>query len=301
MEESEKLWMNGKFLNWKDAKVHVMTHSLHYGGGIFEGIRAYSTSKGPAVFRLSEHIDRFFYSAKCLEMELPFTKEEIKKAILENVKINKLNECYIRPLGFFGYKNQGLYPKGNPVEIIIAAWPWGAYLGEKETVTVKISKYIRLHPKSIISDAKISGYYINSIFASLDAKKSGVDEALFLDFEGYVAEGPGENLFMVKDGKIFTPSLGTILNGITRDTVMKIAQDRGIEVEQKKISVEELKSADELFFSGTAAEIQAIGKIDDTLINDNHAGDITKKIKEAYKKILHGEDEKYIDWLSFVG
>ena len=300
MEISRKIWINDKFLNWDDANIHILTHTFHYGGGVFEGIRTYNTKKGPAVFRLPEHIDRLFYSASCLEMEIPFTKEKIKNAVLELIKINNLSECYIRPIVYFGYENMGLNPKGCPVDVGIAAWSWGAYLGGREAIKVKISKYIRLHPKSIISDAKICGYYINSIFASLDAKKSGFDEALFLDFEGNIAEGPGENIFMVKDEKLFTPNSNSILKGFTRDTVINIAKDLNVEVEEKTITVEELKSADEIFFTGTAAEIQPIGTIDETIINRRKPGEITEKIKSIYQKIIHGEEDKYLKWLSFV-
>ncbi|MCK4730626.1 MAG: branched-chain amino acid transaminase [Candidatus Aenigmarchaeota archaeon] len=300
MEISKKIWFNNKFLNWGDAKIHILTHTLHYGGGVFEGIRTYNTKKGPAVFRLSEHINRFFYSASCLEMDLPFTKEEIKNRVLELIKINNLNECYIRPIAYFGYENMGLNPKGCLVDMAIAAWPWGAYLGGKETVKVKISKYMRLHPKSVVPDAKICGYYASSILASLDAKKSKFDEALFLDFEGNIAEGPGENIFMVKDGKLFTPNSDSILKGLTRDTVIKIAKDLNIKVEEKTITVDELKSADEIFFTGTAVEIQPIGIIDETIINNEKTGKISEKIKSLYQKIIHGEEEKYLKYLYFT-
>jgi branched-chain amino acid aminotransferase len=300
MEKVKKIWLNGKFIDWEKAKIHILTHTLHYGGGVFEGIRAYQANRGPAVFRLDDHLKRFFYSASCLEMKIPFSKKEIKKAVLETIKVNNINECYIRPLAFFSYGKMGLKPIGSPVEVAIAVWPWGAYLGEKETITVKISKYIRLHPKSVVPDAKICGHYVNSILATLEAHRWGFDEALLLDFEGYVAEGPGENIFMVKDGKLFTPPLGTILPGITRDSVTKIAQDIGIEIEEKKITVEELKSAEEIFFTGTAAEIQSIGKVDQTVINNGKIGQITKEIKALYQKIVHGEEKKYLKWLTFV-
>jgi len=299
MEETKKIWFNGKFINWDEAKVHILTHSLHYGGGVFEGIRAYSTEKGPVVFRLKDHLKRFFYSASQIEMKIPFSKEEIEKAILNLVKINKVKECYIRPLAFFGYGKMGLNPQGAPVNVAIAVWPWGSYLGEKP-VKVKISKFIRLHPKSVISEAKICGYYINSILASLEAKRAGRDEALLLDHQGFVAEGPGENIFIVKNKKLFTPKKGLILAGITRDCVIKIAKDFGIEVKEKKIRVSELKLADEVFFVGTAAEISPIGKINKTLINKGEIGEITKRIKNFYQEIIHGKAKKYLKWLTFV-
>ena len=299
MKEIKKIWFNGKIINWKKARIHILTHALHYGSGVFEGIRAYNTSRGPAVFRLKDHIKRFFYSASALEMKIPFSRKIIENAVLEIIKINKIKECYIRPIAFFGYGKMGLYPKGVPVDIAIIVWPWKAYLGEKP-VKIKISKYIRIHPKSTVADAKICGHYVNSILASLEAKKAGFDEALFLDFEGFIAEGPGENIFIVKNGEIFTPKSGSILPGITRDSVFKIASNLGIKVKEKKISLDEAKDADEAFFAGTAAEISPIGKIDNSLIGNGKTGEITKKVKNAYEKIVHGEEKKYLRWLSFV-
>lgn len=300
MKKVEKIWLNGKFVDLKKAKVPILSHTLHYGSGVFEGIRAYNTEKGPAVFCLSKHIERLFYSASCLEIKIPFSKKEIEQAVLDVVKINKLKECYIRPLVYLG-EGMGLNPTGIQVNLMIAAWPWGAYLGgDKETIDVKISKYIRIHPQSTITDAKICGHYVNSILASLEIKKEGFDEALLLDFEGYVAEGPGENIFIIKNNKIFTPSTGKILNGITRDTIIKLAKDQNIEVKEKKISVEELKLADEAFFTGTAVEICAIGKIDNTLINNTKIGPITKQIKDLYQKTIHGKEKKYLNWLTFT-
>jgi len=299
MEELKKIWLDGKFVDWKKANIHILTHGLHYGSGVFEGIRAYKTDKGRAVFRLDEHIDRFFYSASCLGMNIPFSEREIKEAVLENIKINEISECYIRPIAFFGYGIMGLNPKKAPVRTAIIIWPWKNYLG-KDIVKVKISKYIRLHPRSIIVKAKICGYYVNSILAALDAQKSGFDESLLLDFEGNIAEGPGENIFIVKDKRICTPSSGTILAGITRDTVIKIAKDLGIGLEERKISQEELKFADEAFFVGTAAGICPIGKIDDTVIGDNRIGEITRQIEKSYHNIIYGKNEKYLDWLTFV-
>ncbi|MDI6602891.1 MAG: branched-chain amino acid transaminase [Patescibacteria group bacterium] len=300
MEEQKKIWLDGKFIDWKEAKIHILTHTLHYGGGAFEGIRAYQTEKGTSVFRLKEHIERFFYSASFLEMRIPFLKEEIERVILETIKINELKECYIRPIAFFGYGKMGLNPIGAPVNLAIAVWPWGAYLDEEKPVAVKVSKYRRLDPQSIVSEAKICGYYINSIFATLEAQKAGFNEALLLDSQGYVAEGPGENIFLVKKGELFTPSLGSILPGITRDSVIKIAKDLGIEVKEKKITLEELKLADEVFFTGTAAEVCPIGKIDETLINQGKIGKVTEKIKNFYQRVVHGREEKYLNWLTLV-
>lgn len=300
MQEVKKIWLDGRFLDWPETKTHLLTHSLHYGGAVFEGIRAYKTQKGTAVFRLPEHIERFFYSASVLEMKIPFSRGEIKKAVLKTIKINNLEGCYIRPIALFGYGKMGLNPKGAPVNVAIAAWPWGAYLGQKETVKVKISKYIRIHPQSCPMEVKISGYYVNSILATLEAEKAGFDEALLLDYQGYVAEGPGENIFMVRDNKLYTPPLGTILPGITRASIIEIAKDLGISVEEKRITPQELKSANEVFFTGTAVEICPIGQIDDVLINNGKMGEITKKIKGFFEKIVRAEEKKYLEWLTFV-
>lgn len=299
MQEVEKIWFNGKFINWKEAKIHLLTHTLHYGGGIFEGIRAYKTDKGPAVFRLDDHLKRFFYSAESLEMKICFSPNEIKNSILRLIKINKIEECYIRPIAFYGYGKMGLNPKGLPVEVAVAIWPWKSYLGEKP-VKVKTSTFIRIHPKSSVADAKICGHYVNSILASLEAHRLGFEEALFLDFEGFVAEGPGENIFMVKQGKLFTPTPGSILPGITRDTVIKIAKDLGVETQEKKISLAELKRAEEAFFVGTAAEVCPIAQIDETEINKGRIGPITQKIKNIYKRTVSGKEERYLNWLCFV-
>lgn len=300
IEELKKIWMNGELVDWKEAKIHVLTHTLHYGSGVFEGIRAYQTNKGTAVFRLSEHIARLFYSASALGIEIPFSQEEIEEAILKTIRVNEIKECYVRPLVFCGYGVMGLNFKGAPIEVAIAVWPWGAYLGGEKAIKIKISKYIRIHPQSTVADAKICGHYVNSILASLEAKKAGFDESLFLDFNGKVAEGPGENIFMIKDGKLFTPKQGSILPGLTRSSVEKIAHDLGLKTEQKEITVEELKSADEAFFSGTAVEIQPIGSIDDTVIGKGGVGEITTQIKNVYEQAIRGQDKRYLEWLSFV-
>jgi len=231
-------------------------------------------------------------------MKIPFSQKELEKAVLDLIKVNELEECYIRPIAFFGYGKMGLNPKGVPVDTAIIVWPWEAYLGEKP-ISVKVSKYIRIHPRSTVTDAKICGHYVNSILASLEAQKAGFKESLFLDFEGFVAEGPGENIFMVKNKKLFTPSRGSILPGITRDTIFKIAGDLGIEASEKKITPKELKEADEAFFAGTAVEICPVGRIDKTLINEGEAGEITKKLRDMYQKIVHGRERKYLNWLQF--
>jgi branched-chain amino acid aminotransferase len=300
MEEFEKIWIDGEFVNWKEAKVHILSHAIHYGSAVFEGIRAYKTKKGMAIFRLREHIGRLFYSASSLSIEVPFSPEQIQKVTLDLVKINGVGESYIRPVVFLGYGKMGLNPNGAPVQAAIANWPWGAYLGGENPIKVVISKYIRPHPRSTEIGAKISGSYFNSILASLDAQKRKADEALLLDFEGFVAEGPGENIFMVKAGVLYTPSPGAILTGITRNSVIEIAKDLGIKVEEKKITPEEIKSADEAFFTGTAVEICPIGEIDGVLINNRKVGVVTQKIKESYSKIVRGEDKRYLNWLTFV-
>lgn len=296
--KNSKIWFNGRFINWKEAKIHVLTHSLHYGSAVFEGIRCYKTKKGSAVFRLDEHIKRLFYSARVLGMEIYFSPKKIKEVILKTIKINKLKECYIRPIAFYGEK-MGLNPQGASVNLAIAVFPWKAYLGEKP-IRVKISKYIRIHPKSTICDAKISGHYTNSILATLETRKAGFDEALLLDFNGYLAEGPGENIFIIKNNQIFTPLKGSILLGITRNTVIKIARDLGYKVTEKKIKPAELKFIDEAFFVGTGVEICPIIQIDKILINKGKEGGVTKKIKETYKRIVKGEENKYLNWLTFI-
>ncbi|MFP4539564.1 MAG: branched-chain amino acid transaminase [Candidatus Paceibacterota bacterium] len=300
MKELNKVWIDGEFVDWHSAQVHVLTHGLHYGSAVFEGIRAYKTENGSAVFRLPEHIERFFYSASCLGLKIPFSKAETKEAILELIKINKENECYIRPVAFFGYGKMGLNPEGASVKTAIINWPWGAYLGGEDPVSTVISDHIRPHPDSTVMDAKISGTYSNSILASLSAKEAGADEAILLDFEGFVAEGPGENIFMVKNHKLYTPTKGTILPGITRESVIEIAEDMGIDVEEKRIKPEEIKSADEVFFTGTAVEVCPVGQIDGVLINQGEVGEITKEIKRTYAQTVRGRENRYLKWLTFA-
>ena len=295
MQETEFIWMNGKFVKWEDAKIHVLTHALHYGSGVFEGIRVYKTNKGAAIFRLKEHVKRLFDSAESLFMKIPYSQEDIEEAIKETVKINKLEEGYIRPIVFYGYGKMGLDPKGAKIEVAIAVWPWPSYIGDSAKVAV--SSFVRISPKSLKADKKVCGHYINSILASLEAKEKGYDEALLLDSEGKVAEGPGENIFLVKEGKIKTvPLRGQILPGITRDSVIKIAKDLGYEVLEEDISLEELKQADELFFTGTAAEVTPITQLDD---KEFKIGEITKNLKKNYLDIVRGK-EGYEGWLEYV-
>ena len=299
MDEVDKIWMDGKLVPWKDAKVHVLTHTLHYGLGVFEGIRFYETPKGPAVFRLKEHVDRLFDGAEKSFMKVPFSKEEISKAILETIKVNGTKAGYIRPIFFYGYGKMGLDPHGAPVNCSIAIWPWGSYLGD-EAVKVKTSSFMRIHPKTTHAECKICGHYVNSIFASCEAKAEGYQEALLLDYEGNIAEGPGENFFIVKDGKILTPKLGNILQGITRKSIIQLAKDEGIEVEETTLTPEDMKNADEAFFTGTAAEVSPIASLDGKEIGDKAPGPITSKIKEKFLEIVHGKNPKYEDWLSYV-
>lgn len=299
MNETEFIWMDGEFVEWKDAKIHVLSHSLHYGMAVFEGIRFYKTDKGPAVFRLKEHVDRLFSGAKTCFMDVKFSKEEIISAVKETIRKNKVEAGYIRPIIFYGYGKMGLNPEGASVNVAIAVWPWGSYLGE-EAVKVKTSSFIRIHPKSTHAAAKICGHYVNSIFASMEAKQGGYHEALFLDYEGNISEGPGENLFLIRKGKIYTPPLGNILAGITRDSVFKIAQDEGISVEEKTLTLDDVKSADEAFFSGTAAEVTAIESVDGSKIGSMAPGEITQKLKDIFLDIVHGKNEKYKDWLYLV-
>jgi len=299
MNQTKKIWLNGKLINWQKAKIHLLTHTLHYGSGVFEGIRCYQTKYGPAVFRLNEHLARFFYSARSLDMKLPFSQDELKKAIIKLIRVNKINECYIRPIAFYGYGKMGLNPQGAPIDVGIAVWPWGKYL-TKEVVKIKISKFIRLHPQSVDSSAKVCGYYVNSIFATLDARHSGFDEALLLDHRGYIAEGPGENIFFVKNNTLYTPAKGNILPGITRDSIIKIARDLNIKVVEKRIKPTEIKEMNEAFFTGTAVEICPIAQINQIVINKGKIGHLTAKLKEIFEKVVKGEEKKYLKWLTLV-
>lgn len=299
MKPTEYIWHNGTLVPWHDAKVHVLTHTLHYGAGAFEGIRVYNTDRGPAVFRLKEHVDRLFYSAGVLRMEIPFSPEEIQEAILETLRKNDLSQGYIRPLAYLGYGVMGLNPRGAPVEVAIACWPWGAYL-PAEAIDVKVSPYIRIHPQSTVADAKIVGHYVNSILAVLDLRGTDYHEALFLDHEGYVAEGPGENFFMMKEETLITPPLGTILAGITRQTVLEIADSLGIKTREEKITKEEAMAAEEAFFTGTAAEVTAIRSIDKHLLNRGEVGAVTRKIRETYLDAVQGRNPEFSHYLTHV-
>lgn len=299
MKKTRYIWFNNKLVKWDEAKVHLLTHSLHYGSAAFEGIRFYNTERGPAVFRLKEHIDRFLNSAEVLGMKLPFSKNQLIKTTLNLIKKNKIKQGYIRPIAFFGYGKMGLSPIGVPLNVAIAVWPWGRYL-EKDIVKVKTSSFCRLFPKSGVMGAKISGHYFNSILATLEAKKFGFDEALLLDYKGFVAEGPGENIFIVKNKKIITPKKRTILPGITRQTVITLAKDLGYKVVEKNIKLPELKRADECFFVGTAAEVSPIGQIDKVKICKGEIGPITRELQELYKLVVTDKIKKYQKWLTYI-
>lgn len=299
MQTTETIWQNGKFVPWAEAKVHVLAHTLHYGGGAFEGIRFYSTDQGPAIFRLIDHVDRLLYSAATLKMQLPFSKEEIISAIKEVVRNSNLDAGYIRPIAFYGYSKMGVNPIGNPIEFVIACWPWGAYLPH-DSVDVKISSYIRIHPDSTVVDAKLCGHYINGILASLELQGTHYHEALFLDSNGYITEGVGENFFIVKNGVIYTPQLGGILSGITRDTVVKLARNLGFTVIEEDISLEKAYQADEAFFTGTAAEVTAIRSINDKKLAQSDERKVTSAIKNAYLDLVQGKRNDFPGYLTYL-
>ncbi|KTD27157.1 D-alanine-aminotransferase [Legionella maceachernii] len=299
MQTTETIWQNGKFVPWADAKIHVLSHTLHYGGGAFEGIRFYKTAQGPAIFRLIDHVDRFLYSAATLKMQLAYSKEEIISAIKEVVRNSNLEAGYIRPIAFYGYSKMGVNPIGNPIEFVIACWPWGAYLPH-DSIDVKISRYIRIHPDSTVVDAKLCGHYINGILASLELQGTHYHEALFLDSNGYITEGVGENFFIVKNGVIYTPKLGGILSGITRDTVVKLARNMGFNVIEQDLSLEDAYQADEAFFTGTAAEVTAINSINDNKLAQADERKVTTAIKKAYLALVQGERDDFPGYLTYI-
>lgn len=291
------IWINGKFIRWKNAQTHLLTHVIHYGGGVFEGIRFYKTDKGPAVFRLPEHVKRLFYSAKVLRMKLPYTEKEFQEVIVKTVQKNKLKDGYIRPIVFYGEGTIGIYPKNNPIIAAVIAIPFGTYLGENP-VKVKISSLRRIHKTATDMKAKICGNYVNGIVGTYEAREQGFEEALFLDHDGFVAEGTGENIFIVKNGTLFTPTDENILPGITRNAVFQLAKFLGIKYREKKIKPRELLSADEAFFSGTAIEIHPIYQINDTKLKHKF-GPITKKIKETFVAASRGKIPQFKNWLTY--
>ena len=291
---TDHIWMDGEFIPWDEAKVHVLTHSLHYGLGVFEGIRCYETTKGPGIFRLDEHVRRLFDSAKIVGLEISHSKESISEAIQETVLRNELNACYIRPLIWLGYGSMGVNPAGAPVHSMVAVWKWGAYLGEEgieKGIRVKISSYTSHHPNSYMTKAKTTGNYVVSQLSKMEAVRAGYDEALMLDPEGFVTQGSGENLFLVRDGVLRTPPLQGVLAGITRETVLRIAEELGIPIEISSFARDEIYIADEAFFTGSASEITPIRKIDDHEFSDGKAGELTLKIQELYYNIVRGKNE----------
>ncbi len=304
MEQSDLIWHNGELVAWEDAKVHVLTHGLHYGTGVFEGIRAYETAEGTAVFRLREHLERLFRSAELYYMPLPFTLDELRSATHELISANELRECYIRPIAFRGYGQMGLYPLDCPVEVSIAVWPWGAYLGEegkRDGIRAKVSSWRRISHDSLIPHAKASGQYLNSVLAKIEASKAGYQESILLDAHGFVCEGTGENIYVVRDGAILTPPhTAAILDGISRHSVMTIAGDLGYDIVERDLARSELYLADEVFLSGTAAELVPVREVDDHAIGAGEPGPITRDIQRVFDDALHGRDARYRDWLDLV-
>ncbi len=301
--KTDKIWMDGKFVSWDDATVHVLTHTLHYGLGIFEGIRCYETGKGSAIFRLDEHIDRLFNSAHIFLMEIPYSRKDIKDAIIETIKVNRIKSCYIRPLVYIGYGAMGLYPKENPINVSIAVWSWGTYLGDEgleKGIRIRTSSFIRNHVNANMTRGKVCGYYVNSQLAKKEAISGGYDEALLLDTEGYVSEGSGENVFIVRNGVLKTTPLTSILEGITRNSILQIAEDEGVGIKEERFTRDELYISDEAFFTGTAAEVTPIREVDGRIIGEGRPGKITKKLQAIFFDIVKGKNKKYKSWLTAI-
>jgi branched-chain amino acid aminotransferase len=300
--KTEKIWMDNQMVQWEEARVHVLTHALHYGTGYFEGIRCYAMEDGrSAVFRLGEHLRRFSDSGRILGFSLPYTLEQMEQAVLEVIRANGLKECYIRPLAFLGVGEMGLYAPENPVHVIIAAWPWGAYLGEdgiRNGIRAKISSYTRHHVNVMMTKSKITGNYVNSVLAKNEVKEAGYDEAIMLDAEGYVAEASGENIFIVRQGRVKTTPHTSILPGITRDSVLTIARDRGYPVAEECFTRDELYIADEVFFTGTAAEVTPVREVDNRKIGPGCPGPVTYDLQQAFFNITKGKDQSYPGWLT---
>ena len=295
---SDYIWMDGKFIKWDDAKVHVLTHSLHYGSAVFEGIHSYKTGKGTVVFRLDEHLERLFFSANSLGMSPGFTKEQINSAIRKLIDMNSLGDAYIRPLVYYGYGSIGVYPKDIPTDVLIVAVPWNNYYSKE--LSISTSRFERYSERSTVFGAKISGNYANSILAMHEARKKGYDEALMLDNDGYVSEGPVQNIFLVKDEDLITPMSRSALYGITRDSIMEISKESGIKTYEKKVTLDEIRKADELFFCGTASEIAPIISVDDIKIGNGNVGQITSKIRDMFYDIVRGNNQKFIKWLTYT-
>ncbi len=303
MQPTEKIWMDGALVNWQEATVHVLTHSLHYGLAAFEGIRCYQGKRGSAIFRLAEHVDRLFESAHISMMAIPFDKKQIKDAIVETVRANKLDSCYIRPIVYIGYGAMGVYPGANPIRVAIAAWRWGTYLGDDalaKGIRACVSSFTRHHVNVSMTRAKVSGYYVNSILAKHEAKANGYDEGILLDPDGFVAEGTGENIFIVRNGVIKTTPLASILEGITRNSVMQLARERNIPVLEERFTRDAMYVADEVFLTGTAAELTPVREIDGRRIGTGAPGPITQDLQTAFFDIVRGNDPAHASWLTPV-
>lgn len=295
------IWLDGEMVPWRDAKTHVLTHTLHYGMGVFEGVRAYETSEGPAIFRLQEHTDRLFNSAKILNMSIPFSKEELNEAQIQAVKQNNLNSAYLRPMCFYGSEGMGLRADNLKVHVMVAAWSWGAYLGDdglNKGIRIKTSSFTRHHVNVTMCKAKANGNYMNSMLALQEALNDGYDEAMLLDVDGFVAEGSGENIFLVRNGTIYTPDLTSALDGITRNTIFVLAQECGLDIVEKRITRDEVYIADEVFFTGSAAEVTPIREVDNRIIGNGGRGPITEKLQTMYFDVVGGRSEAHKNWLT---
>jgi branched-chain amino acid aminotransferase len=304
VEQADLIWQNGELVAWEDAKIHVLTHGLHYGTGVFEGERAYDTPQGTAIFRHHDHLERLFKSAELYYMPIPYSLEELRAATHELIAANELRECYVRPIAFRGYGQMGLYPLDCPVQVVIAVWPWATYLGEegkRDGVRAKVASWRRIPHDSLIPHAKASGQYLNSVLAKVEASKAGYQEAILLDAQGFVSEGSGENIYVVKDGAILTPpQTAGILDGISRRSVIQIARDLGYEVVERDLARAELYLGDEVFLSGTAAELVPVREIDDHAIGGGRPGPVTREIQRVFDDALHGRDQRYAEWLDVV-
>ena len=303
MEKGERIWLDGKLVPWDEAQVHVLTHTLHYGLGVFEGIRCYECHDGrSAIFRLREHIDRLYGSAHVLDLPIPYPREQLIAACIDTVRANRLRECYIRPIAFMGDGEMGLGAR-TPTRVAVAAWKWGAYLGDegmKNGIRVKTSSFARFHPNTLLTKSKAVGHYVNSIMASREARAAGYDEALLLDVDGYVSEASGENIFIVSDGVVKTTPLPTILGGITRHAILHVLGDLGYAVREERFTRDEVYLADESFFTGTAAEVTPIRELDDRRIGDGTPGPVTRRLQDLFFAIVRGREERYRSWLAYV-
>ena len=303
-EQTELVWMNGEIIRWREATVHASAHSLHYGSGVFEGMRCYDTADGPAVFRMGAHLDRMYDSAAAYGIEIPYTRGELRGAVSETILRNGFTSCYVRPICYYGSASLGVHPRNCPVEVVILTWPWAAYLGDEGLVRgarVTVSSWTKFHSRMMPTTAKACGGYLNSMLAVREAVRAGYDEALLLDDQGNIAEGSGENIFIVRDGRLLTnDERSSILLGVTRDAVMQIAQDLGYEVEVKALRLEDLYRADEAFFTGTAAEVTPIREVDGAQIGSGGRGPVTERIQQTFFDAVYGRDERYKDWLHLV-